>query len=63
MDDRDTAMIDATLSLGVDQSRDGWRYRGHLALPGAPFTLITDRYVANGSVIELTAEPKGPGHD
>ena len=57
-DDRDTSTIDATLSLGVDQSRDGWRYRGHLALPGAPFTLTTDRYVANGSVIELTVEPE-----
>jgi len=59
MDDRDTASVDATVSLGVDQSRDGWRYRGHLALPGAPFTLTTDRYVANGSVIELTIDPHG----
>jgi hypothetical protein len=59
MDDRDPATIDAILNLGVDRSREGWRYRGHLALPGAPFRLSTDRYVANGSVIELTVEPNG----
>lgn len=53
------AILDATVKLGADESRDGWRYRGRIASPGAPFTLTTDRYVANGSVVVLTVDSKG----
>jgi len=49
-------IVDATLTLGVDDSRDGWRYRGRPASPGARFTLTTNRYVADGSVILLTVD-------
>jgi hypothetical protein len=59
--DHVSAVRDATVTLGVDASRDGWRYRGRIVSPGAPFTLTTDRYVASGSVIALTIDPKGPG--
>jgi len=52
------AVRDATLTLGVDDSRDGWRYRGRNVSPGAAFTLTTGRYVASGSVIALTVDPK-----
>ena len=39
-----------TLKLGVHESRDGWRYRGHLVAPGAAFALRTESYVASGIV-------------
>jgi hypothetical protein len=55
-----TPIRDATVTLGADDSRDGWRYRGRIVSPGAPFTLTTDRYVASGSVIALTIDSKGP---
>ena len=45
-----------TLRLGADQSRDGWRYRGRLLAPGAPFELRTDRYAASGRVISVSME-------
>jgi hypothetical protein len=54
--DNGLATVDATLELGADGSRDGWRYRGRVASPGAPFILTTDRYVANGSVIVLRVD-------
>ncbi len=47
------AMI-VTLRLGADRSREGWRYRGRLLMPGAPFSLATDRYVVSGSVLAVT---------
>jgi Domain of unknown function (DUF4330) len=56
--DRGMTTVDATVRLGVDESRDGWRYRGRPASPGAPFTLTTDRYIATGSVIALIVAPK-----
>ncbi len=57
--DNGLATLDATVTLGADESRDGWRYRGRIASPGAPFTLTTDRYVLGGSVIGLTVDAKG----
>jgi hypothetical protein len=59
--DNGAAGRDATVTLGADDSRDGWRYRGRSVSPGATFTLTTDRYVASGSVIALTIDPKGAG--
>jgi hypothetical protein len=46
-----------TLRLGLDQSRDGWRYRGRLLVPGAPFTLTTASYVAGGTVTAVSLSP------
>lgn len=51
---------DATVMLGVDDSRDGWRHRGRLTSPGSGFTLTTERYVATGTVIALTVESSDP---
>ena len=45
-----------TLRLGVDQSRDGWRYRGRLVAPGSRFEFSTDRYAAGGRVVSLSVE-------
>jgi hypothetical protein len=59
--DNGAGVRDATVTLGADDSRDGWRYRGRIVSPGATFTLTTDRYVASGSVIALTIDPKGAG--
>jgi hypothetical protein len=46
-----------TLKAGVDQSREGWRYRGHLLIPGSRITLTTPTYVAAGQVIDVTLDP------
>jgi hypothetical protein len=45
-----------TLRLGADESREGWRYRGQLLAPGAPFALRTNRYVAGGTVLSAEAD-------
>ena len=42
-----------TLKAGVDDSRDGWRYRGQLLAPGGRFTMKTPGYVVSGSVIDV----------
>lgn len=47
------AMI-VTLRLGADRSREGWRYRGRLLVPGAPFSFATERYLVSGSVLAVT---------
>ena len=54
--DNGLASIDAIVRLGADGSREGWRYRGRITSPGAPFTLTTDRYTTSGSVIALSVE-------
>jgi len=47
-----------TVRAGVDDSREGWRYRGQLLSPGSRGTLKTDRYVAAGTVIDVALEPE-----
>ena len=44
------SVVDVTLRLGADPSREGWRYRGQLLVPGAPFRLTTDSYVLSGAI-------------
>ena len=48
-----------TLDLGLDDSRDGWRYRGHVVKPGAVFAFATERYEASGRIesVTLSAPP------
>lgn len=43
-----------TLELGLDDSREGWRYRGALVKVGSRFTWATDRYEIGGRVTALT---------
>jgi hypothetical protein len=54
IDKRHEASLTVTLRLGADRSRDGWRYRGRLLRPGAPFSFATESYVASGSVLSVT---------
>lgn len=42
------------LKLGLDQSREGWRYRHQLVKPGAAFVLETDRYQVSGTIEAVT---------
>lgn len=44
-----------TLKLGVQDSREGWRYRGELLEPGRTLTLHTGRYTTTGIVEEVRA--------
>ena len=47
-----------TLKLGVQESRDGWRYRGQLLMRGAPFMVRTADYLLSGTVEAVrTARP------
>lgn len=46
-----------TIDAGLDESREGWRYRGRPVTPGAPFTLATDRYEIRGEVQSVTLLP------
>jgi hypothetical protein len=50
---RQAGSVDVRLRLGVDRAHDGWRYRGRLLKPGAPFSLTTDRYVVSGTVLSV----------
>jgi hypothetical protein len=41
-----------TLKLGVQESREGWRYRGVLLVPGSTLTFSTANYTTTGTVID-----------
>lgn len=41
-----------TLKLGVQESREGWRYRGVLLLPGTTLAFSTETYTTTGTVID-----------
>lgn len=43
-----------TLDIGLDEAREGWRYRGQTIKPGARFELATERYHASGYVQRIT---------
>jgi hypothetical protein len=42
-----------TLDLGLDESREGWRYRGALVRIGSEFSWANDRYEATGTVVSM----------
>jgi hypothetical protein len=42
------------LKLGLDNSREGWRYRSQLVKAGSAFVFETDRYQASGTVEAVT---------
>ena len=46
---------DFSVELGLDESREGWRYRGRLVTPGAPFIFNAGRYEVRGEVQSVTA--------
>ncbi len=55
----DARTMTVGLVAGLDESREGWRYRGQLVRPGAPITFDAGRYVVEGqveSMAPLTSE-------
>lgn len=46
--------VDAIVELGVDPSRDGWRYRGALISPGADLVLRLPSAVVRGRLITVS---------
>jgi hypothetical protein len=47
-----------TLDAGLDESREGWRYRGALVRIGSPFSWANERYEARGTVLSMNiADP------
>jgi hypothetical protein len=57
-----TGTLEITVSLGADDSREGWRYRGQLVRPGAPLALTLPEAMVVGTVQQLL-QPPSPGHD
>ncbi len=45
-----------TLDLGLDESREGWRYRGALVRIGSAFSWTNDRYEASGTVLSMNLD-------
>jgi hypothetical protein len=48
--------IDVVIRLGLDRASNGWRYHSQPFAAGAPFTLVTDRYSALGTVTEMVID-------
>jgi hypothetical protein len=55
---KDGAVV--TLDAGLDDSREGWRYRGSIVKIGSRFRWATDRYESGGSVVPVTLSPAKP---
>lgn len=60
---RSAESVTVTLELGLDDSREGWRYRSQPIKPGGAFVFATDRYETSGRVetIDLTAPERRGG--
>ena len=56
---RSGTTLDVRMRIGADRARDGWRYRGRLVKTGASFSLTTEQYIANGTVVSATPASKG----
>ena len=48
--------LDITLRLGLDGVRGGWMYYAQRIAPGEPFALYTDRYAAEGRLMEVVVD-------
>jgi hypothetical protein len=52
------------MDIGLDETREGWAYRGQPARPGSALTFSNDRYAATGTIISVTwldaADGKAP---
>lgn len=53
---RDASSATVTLALGLDESREGWRYRGRLIRPGGTLAITTARYEATGQVLSISIQ-------
>jgi hypothetical protein len=48
------AWADVRISLGLDESREGWRYRGELVHPGSALSLHLPKALVRGTVQAVT---------
>ncbi len=55
---RDGSSASVTLSLGLDESREGWRYRGRLVRPGGSLAITTARYETTAQVLSISIQAK-----
>lgn len=58
---KDAGGATVTLSVGLDDSREGWRYRGRLVKPGGPISIGTGRYDATATVLSISTTTPPPG--
>jgi hypothetical protein len=42
-----------TLEMGLDETRQGWTYRGQPARPGSALTISNNRYSATGAIVSV----------
>ena len=58
---KDASGATVTLALGLDESREGWRYRGRLVRPGGTLAVATNRYETHAQVLSVSplAHPGG----
>lgn len=50
---KDAGGATVTLALGLDESREGWRYRGRLVRPGGTLAIATSRYETTAQVLSV----------
>lgn len=48
--------LDVTVRLGVDRGAAGWRYHGQPIAAGEAFTLVTEKYTALGTILEMVVD-------
>jgi hypothetical protein len=48
--------IEIVVRLGLDRASDGWRYHSQRLSAGSPFTLVSERYSALGTVTEVVID-------
>lgn len=53
---REASSATVTLALGLDESREGWRYRGHVIRPGGSLAITTGRYETTGLVLSIAIQ-------
>jgi hypothetical protein len=54
---RDGSSATVSMALGVDESREGWRYRGQVIRPGGSLSITTARYQIAGQVLSISIQP------
>lgn len=51
---KDGSGATVTVALGLDESREGWRYRGRLVRPGGTLPIATSRYETTAQVLSIS---------
>lgn len=53
-----SAALEIAVRLGVDRTREGWRYKGVLLAPGEPFTFAGLTYAVSGVVLNVVVDER-----